>query len=877
MEDTLSLLSAALVGRYRIDRELGQGGMATVYLAHDLKHERKAAIKVLRPELAQALGAERFLREIAIAARLNHPHILALHDSGEAGGLLFYVMPFVEGESLRDRLNREQQLPVDEAVRIAQQVASALSYAHSHDLVHRDIKPENILLAGDEVVVADFGIARAITAAGGEQLTSTGIAVGTPAYMSPEQGSGQPQLDGRSDVFSLGCVLYEMLAGAPPFTGPTAQAIQARRLTDPVPPLRTVRETVPAQVERAIVKALAKSPADRFATAVQFAEALGDRFFTTATNGMVTEPTATRRARRSAVLAGLVLAGLAVGALVGWGLHSRPAAVGTRVRFYLSSDSVREITDEFGISQDGTSLVYLARTPSGDMLFQQRLDQLDPQPIPGTTGAVGSVCFSPDGTWIGFATDRALRKVRLDGSEPVTVATLDEPLTGTTWGTDGSIFYSTYPSGRLYRVGAQGANPVPIPVHATTGKPFVTSPVVLPGGTALLIVDYQDAVASRIGVIDLKSGEFKPVLSGISPHYLTSGYLLYGTPDGSLMIRPFNPNRPDTAGPARLLVENVPTLGTAFLRYDVSPGGTLVYRPRVRSGAVLQLFRRDGSSEVLSTGRRFWEPRFSPDGRWIAYGGYTERPDVADLFIYDLVSHTDRRLTSGGQTGRDYNDPVWSPDGRQIALSAVDSGTTAGKHLYLVPSDASSPPTRLLTRPGDQWPSHWTPDGKSLLFTDLPPYGKRAIWLVPVSGRGSPQPVVMTPYNSTGGRLSPDGSWLAFESDETGQREVYLQPFPGPGARVRVSASGGSMPAWSRSGRELFYWGRAELIAVDVRLGPQIALGAHHTLFQANLVSPSELAMYDPAPDGQRFVVDAVPGSSSRLAVIPNLFGGIER
>jgi len=395
MEDTLSLLSAALVGRYRIDRELGQGGMATVYLAHDLKHERKAAIKVLRPELAQALGAERFLREIAIAARLNHPHILALHDSGEAGGLLFYVMPFVEGESLRDRLNREQQLPVDEAVRIAQQVASALSYAHSHDLVHRDIKPENILLAGDEVVVADFGIARAITAAGGEQLTSTGIAVGTPAYMSPEQGSGQPQLDGRSDVFSLGCVLCEMLAGAPPFTGPTAQAIQARRLTDPVPPLRTVRETVPPQVERAIVKALAKSPADRFATAVQFAEALGDRFFTTATNGMVTEPTATRRARRSAVLAGLVLAGLAVGALGGWGLHSRPAAVGTGVRFYLSSDSVREMTDEFGISQDGTSLVYLARTGAVYMLFQQRLADLDPQPIPGTAGVVGSVFFSP--------------------------------------------------------------------------------------------------------------------------------------------------------------------------------------------------------------------------------------------------------------------------------------------------------------------------------------------------------------------------------------------------------------------------------------------------------------------------------------------------
>jgi hypothetical protein len=263
-------------GRYRIDRELGRGGMAYVFLAQDLKHHRPVAIKVLRPELAQALGAERFLREIEIAAGLNHPHILALLDSGEAGGFLYYVMPYVEGETLRDRLSREQQLPVDEALQIATQVAGALSYAHSHDVVHRDIKPENILLAGGEVVVADFGIARAITEAGGERLTSTGIAVGTPAYMSPEQGSAESQLDGRSDIFSLACVLYEMLAGAPPFVGPTVQAIQARRMTDPVPPLRTVRETVPADVEEAIVKALAKVPADRFATASQFAAALAD-------------------------------------------------------------------------------------------------------------------------------------------------------------------------------------------------------------------------------------------------------------------------------------------------------------------------------------------------------------------------------------------------------------------------------------------------------------------------------------------------------------------------------------------------------------------------------------------------------------------------
>jgi len=271
----LERLRAALAGRYAVESELGHGGMAVVFLTQDLKQHRPVAIKVLRPELAAAIGGERFLREIEIAARLTHPHILPLYDSGDADGLLFYATPYIEGESLRDRLQRERQLPIEDAVAITRQVASALAYAHSHDVVHRDIKPENILLQGEEVVVADFGIARAITAAGGAKLTETGIAVGTPVYMSPEQAMAEPTLDGRSDVYSLGCVLYEMLAGEPPYTGPTAGAILARRLTDPVPPLHTVRETVPTEVEWAIEKALAKVPADRFATATQFAEALG--------------------------------------------------------------------------------------------------------------------------------------------------------------------------------------------------------------------------------------------------------------------------------------------------------------------------------------------------------------------------------------------------------------------------------------------------------------------------------------------------------------------------------------------------------------------------------------------------------------------------
>jgi serine/threonine protein kinase len=280
MTHHLARLGNALQDRYAIERELGRGGMATVYLAQDLKLQRKVALKVLRPELAAALGPERFHREIEIAARLSHPHILPLHDSGEANGRMYYAMPYVEGESLRQRLNREGQFPIPDVIAIVRAVASALTYAHQQGIIHRDIKPENILLAKEagggpaHPLVADFGIARALDAAGGERLTETGLALGTPAYMSPEQASSDRHLDSRSDIYALGCVAYEMLAGTPPFTGPTAQAILARHAVDPVPSLRTVRSTVPPLVEAAIGRALAKVPADRFTTAGEFAEAL---------------------------------------------------------------------------------------------------------------------------------------------------------------------------------------------------------------------------------------------------------------------------------------------------------------------------------------------------------------------------------------------------------------------------------------------------------------------------------------------------------------------------------------------------------------------------------------------------------------------------
>ncbi len=327
MTDPIAGLNAALGDRYVVDRELGRGGMATVYLARDPKHERFLALKTLRPEIAVALGRERFLREIKLAARLQHPNILPVYDSGDAGGTLYYVMPFVEGESLRDRLTREPQLPLDEALQIAREVADALSYAHAHDVVHRDIKPENIMLSGGHAIVADFGIARAVSAAGGDKLTETGLAIGTPAYMSPEQAAGTGHVDRRSDIYSLGCVLYETLAGQPPFTGPTAQAIMARHSLDAVPRLKIVRETIPDALEDVINRALAKVPADRYSSAEQFAAAMS-----TASTGTVSRVTAAPRlpapVGRPWYKPALAVALVAVLAGLGWMVFGRKGNAG---------------------------------------------------------------------------------------------------------------------------------------------------------------------------------------------------------------------------------------------------------------------------------------------------------------------------------------------------------------------------------------------------------------------------------------------------------------------------------------------------------------------------------------------------------------------
>ena len=561
MSDAVARLNAALEGRYGIERELGEGGMATVYLADDLKHGRKVAIKVLKPELAAVVGAERFLAEIKTTANLQHPHILPLFDSGEAVSFLFYVMPYVEGESLRERLDREKQLGVDDALAITQKVAGALDYAHQNGVVHRDIKPGNILLSAQgEPLIADFGIALAVAQAGGERVTETGLSLGTPHYMSPEQATGDRDIGPRSDVYALACVLYEMLTGEPPYAGRSAQAVLAKILTEgPASPAKH-RASVPANVDGSVRKALEKLPADRFTSAKEFAKGLEDRAF------RYREPAgagpsgggASNWNRLSISMTGLA-SGLAVtlAVVLAWSMsrHQEPRQI---VRSLVSFPDGLEFASQSGqtgiglaISADGSSVVYKGRS----QLLHRRLEDFSVEPIPGTEGASNPV-FSPDGASVAFTTERgSLRTVSLLGGPPRTVLASGVRGGGLDWGSDGMLYFSDE-AAAIQRVPVEGGNPELMTTHDTGIRHLWVD--VLPEKRGFLFTIWRDGPAqSEIGVMDFGESEIRVLLPGGMARYAPSGHLVYAATDGTLLGAPFDLDRLEVTGPSVALGETV--------------------------------------------------------------------------------------------------------------------------------------------------------------------------------------------------------------------------------------------------------------------------------------------------------------------------------
>jgi eukaryotic-like serine/threonine-protein kinase len=881
---------------YTLERELGGGGMATLYLAHDKKHDRKVAIKILHAELAAVLGAERFLQEIRVTATLQHPHILGLIDSGiidgQAGGLNgrpYYVMPYVDGESLRQRLDKEQQLPVFDSVRIATEVASALDYAHRHGVVHRDIKPENILLHDGSAVVADFGIALAVTQAGGARLTQTGLSLGTPSYMSPEQALGDRTITARSDVYSLGAVTYEMLCGEPPFTGPTVQAIVARVVAEAPRPLSTQRRSVPPHVAATVSRALEKVPADRFVSAHEFAEALNNPSF-----GLTATPVPHGRSRgsrrfRAVLSGGVALAGgLLVTALWGW---IRPSPSKPVFRYVLALDSTEAMvpggpwSGRLAISPDGSRFAYIGG-PRAQLLIRPR-NQLHAVALPGTEGA-STPFFSPDGGRVGFLGEERVQIAPIGGGPPVTVSESLTGVAGASWGPDGFIYVDGQNMSSLVRVEAK---PGAVPKWFTTldtarGEIDHDWPAALPNGRGVIFsVTFagknaaEARTTSGIAVAEIPSGEHRVIVNGaMYARYVASGHLLYVTTDRTLMVVPFDQNLMQVKGEPTAIVEGMRlgVLGSADL--GVSAAGTLVYVTGGGEGNYeLVWVTRDGKTQPVDSGWQgdFWTPALSPDGKKVAVGmfGRGQRPDI---WTKQLDRGPSVKLTFDG-TGN--VDPAWTPDGGWLTFSSNAAARTFA--LWNKRADGSGSAVLQFRGKGDVYSPRWSPDGKWLIGVIANAAGG-SYDISGVRPGTDTVPVVLraTAFDETSPSFSPDGRWLAYASNETGQYEIYVVPFPNAGAaKWRVSTHGGREPVWSHSGGELFYRAYSgNLVAVEVQTAPTFSVGPSRALFAAGRFRSDQLeameAMYAVSPDDRRFLMIrplalTVP---DKLVVVDNWF-----
>jgi eukaryotic-like serine/threonine-protein kinase len=849
-------LSAALADRYRVERELGAGGMATVYLAADLKHDRQVAIKVLKPELAAVLGADRFVVEIKTTAALQHPHILPLFDSGSADGFLFYVMPFIEGETLRAKLNRETQLGVDEAVRITTQVADALDYAHRRGVIHRDIKPENILMHDGRPMVADFGIALAVSAAAGGRMTETGLSLGTPHYMSPEQATADKEISGRADVYSLASVLYEMLTGDPPHTGATAQQIIMKIITEPAAAVTKVRKNVPPNVAAALAQALEKLPADRFESAKAFADALANRGWTSTAfaDGGMAAAASGRGASRGVLVAVSAVAVLATAVAAFAMLRPAPPQPVARFPLLLPDSQALSVAGNGALAQltpDGRTLVYVGGDGPMRKLWVRPLDQLVARPLAGTEGALNPA-VSPDGTRIAFlsaTSPRSLKVVPIAGGPVLTLTDSLVDLGGVSWGHDGYIYYDGHLEGDgVARIKEAGGSPeVASRPDSSAGEVHHNAPSVLPNGRGVLFVArVTTARGSRnmVGVLDTRTGTHRLLVEAVYAMYAETGHLLVVSAQGTLMAVPFDANNLKVTGDAVLVGDGVAVRGTGRVTLTLAGDRTLAYvaGPARNQRRELVWVTREGVASPVDSswsGEMTGRPALSPDDRAVAIGmrGSSE----LQVWVKQLDRGPASRVADVGAG------PSWSPDGRRLVFSQPGAG-----QLQSVPSDGSALPTSLK---GVGSTAEITSDGAWLTYQ-----WKGDVWARRTSGDTSAVILVQDPVSQLAPSVSPDGRWLTYSSDETGSFQVYVRPFPDTKlAKRQVSIVLGYYSRWSRSGRELFYFGQdalgtTHLYSVDVPPGPVFTPSAPKLLFPVAPYMPASSNFFDVSADGKRFL-----------------------
>ncbi len=895
-----SSLDGATISHYRILAKIGEGGMGEVYRARDTQLGRDVAIKVLPAAFSEdADRLRRFEQEAQAAGGLNHPNILVIYHIGEHQGAPYIVSELLEGETLRER-TAGTALPQRKAMDYGLQIAHGLAAAHAKGIVHRDLKPENLFITNDgRVKILDFGLAKLTGAADGNLSqtevptrrvdTDPGLVMGTMGYMSPEQLRGKPA-DHRSDIFSFGAILYEMLSGKRAFRGGSVAETMSAILREDPPDLSETNKTTSPALERLIQHCLEKNPEERFHSARDLAFAIESLSGTATSSGQtmtiaaVTTATDGRQttgitrlfgnARVAWITAGLLFIGL-LAVLPSALTHFRRAEVESpiAVRFTIRPPEKAVGFRQLAISPDGRNLVFVVSVEGKTQLWLRPLGSFMARLLPGTEDINSFPFWSPDSSSIAFAAGGKLKKIDLADGTQQTLCTLSEEARGFggTWSRDGTILF--FRAGSIYRVSAAGGEPSLVP--GLEGSPQGIEcrwPSFLPDGRHFLyLVTTSQQETSGIYLASLDGKETKRLFTSDSsaiyaPSAAGKGYLLFAR-DGALLAQPFDASRLTFTGEPFRIADQVRVNVNSRGSFSVSDNGTLVYDPSgERDNQQLTWFDRAGKQlETIGALGTFILPRLSPDEKRVALSRRDPKTGIFDIYVIDIVRGASSRLTSNSANAN----VVWSPDGTRIVW-ATNRG---GSYQFYQKSASGVGQEEILLQSNNRiFPTDWSSDGRFILYRQVDPNTKEDLWVLPFDGDRKPFSFLQTQYNETAARFSPDGRWIAYDSDESGNREVYVQAFPS-GGRWPISTKGGAIPQWRRDGKELFYASPSDgkMMAVEVKTSGTFEPGIPRALFDLPAVRATRSG-YAVAGDGQRFlfVSQIAETAPSSLAVVVN-------
>lgn len=863
----MTLSAGTRLGPYEVLSPLGVGGMGEVYRARDKKLGRDVAIKVLPEAVANDHERlSRFEREAQVVASLNHPNIGTIYGVEDSGGAPALVMELVEGPTLEDRI-AQGPIPLEEALPIAREIAEGLDYAHERGIIHRDLKPANVKLTADgKVKILDFGLAKALDPVAGVSspdvtrsptitaaATQAGVILGTAGYMSPEQARGK-SADKRSDIWAFGCVLWEMLTGTRLFHGETVSDTLAAVLRADIEWETLPAETPPA-IRRLLERCLERDPKRRLRDVgearIAMEEAPASLIGVRAETAAGIDSRQTGRGR----LIAWGLAGVALGAGLIAGIDAvrqrrsaRDSVV--RLNIVLPRDQAMVVADlpNFALSRDGAEIAYVAKKESGkSALYLRSLGSFDARELADTEGATGPF-FSPDGQWLGYFAGGKVLKMAVSGGppQPVCQGAVSE-FGGAAWADDGSVLVPSM-NGGLMRAAPSGGKCVEIVKPDVTRGSFL-GPEFLPGGERILYASLGGFQASqaKIAVLDLKTGKSQTIISqGTNPRYVEPGFLVFGR-SGVILAAPFDPHALKLEGAPFPVVERVlPDASSDIEQFAVSRSGVLAYVAGTRAAAkrrIAMADRKGVSTTVTPDANSYEDLSLSPDGREIAM---TVEGASWNIWVHRIDRGTLTRLTFEN----DNRDPLWTPDGKRVVYTSLRNGLYG---LYWRPADGSGPEELLTGSKKWIFATSWSADGRFLAYGQQDPETGFDIWILPVGGDRKPYPFVNSPFREWFGEFSPDGRWIAYESNESGRSEIYVRPFPGPGGKWQVSTEGGARPEWSRDGRELFYIENGRMMRVTVDSTRALAIGRPELLFPCNCFDSGRY--YEVMPDAKHFLL----------------------